>query len=189
MKKINLIIIILILAGMIGTTYVEAYVKPQMNKDKEQYAENQQDPEKHDFKAIIKYSNKYMGNASNIINLNYNLPLGNIQKTFQLVPDKLTVEINYEKDSSKIDQKTLSEALIYNSTANFVLIDNLQVIKFNFKEASYTISRDSVENWYDVKLSNLKNEAAWEKNVQNKLNNESYVDSFISKNVAKENIK
>lgn len=185
MRKINLIIIILIIVGIIGTVYVEAYVKPRINSNQKQYSQNQQNPMKHDFKSIVKYSNKYMGNSSNIINLNYNLPLSNIPMTFQLVPEKLTAEINYRKDPDKINSKIFSQALIYNSTANFVLIDNLKVIKFNFIGASYTISRDDVEKWYGIKLSALKNETAWKKEVQNKLSDENYVDSFINKNVIK----
>lgn len=166
--------------GILEMAAVEGYIKPEIDRRHKKYALDQLDPITNDYKNIIKFKNKYMGNASNIINLNWDLPLSDIPMTFELFSDKLTMEINYKKNSKDIDNTKLEKALIYNSTANFMLIDNLKAIKFNFQDKSYTITRDAVESWYGIKPEALQNEKLWNEKVQNRLKDESYVDKIFS---------
>ncbi|MDP4094313.1 MAG: DUF4825 domain-containing protein [Bacillota bacterium] len=179
MKNRNFIVILLIVIGVIGMILVEGYVIPGIDRHDRQYAAEQKDPKTHDFKNVLKYKFKYMGNASNLANLNYNLPFKEIGKTFQLFPEKLTAEINYKTMSKAVDQEKLKEVLIYNSTANFVLIDNLMAIEFNFEDIKYTVSRNDVEKWYGVKLKELQAVDAWKRQVQSKLSDKSYVERFF----------
>lgn len=175
--------------GILEMAAIEGYVKPEINRRHKKYALDQLDPITNDYKNIIKFKNKYMGNASNIINLNWNLPFSDIPMTFELFPDKFTLEINYKKNSQDIDSAKLEKALIYNSTANFMLIDNLKAIKFNFEEKSYTVKRDTVENWFGIKPEALQNEKLWNEKVQNRLKDESYVDKIFSQGITKASSK
>jgi hypothetical protein len=179
MKKINIILVMLVLIGVVGITYIEVYTKPQIRRQEQKYTDEQKEPLTHDFKRVLKYKSKYMGDASNLSSLNANLPLSNISKTFQLYPEELTVDINYKESIGRIDELQLKQALIYNSTANFALIDNLKVLRFNFQGSSYTITRSEVEKWYGIELSQLQDPLTWQKHVQRKLTDISYVDSFI----------
>lgn len=182
MRKKNLIIIILIIVGTLEMIAVEGYIKPEISRRQKKYVLEQLDPLTNDYKNIIKFKNKYMGNASNIINLNWSLPLSDIPMTFELFPDKLTMEINYKKISKDIGNAKLERALIYNSAANFMLIDNLKAIKYNFKDKSFTITRDAVESWLGIKPEALQDEKLWNEKVQSRLKDERYVNKIFSQN-------
>lgn len=180
MRRKNILIIILIIIGITALIAVESFIRPQMKQKQQKYTEAQLDPATNDYKTIIKYKNKYMGNASNICNLNRNLPLADIPMTFEIKPDKLTLVINYETSSETIDKNKLLNALLYNSTAIFMLIDNLKVIKFNFKDNAYIVTREAVESWYGVKLNTLQNEKTWKDKVQSRLKTKGYADIFFT---------
>lgn len=181
MKAKNRAIICLAAAGIIIFSIVHGVIIPDNNKKRKQYAVEQQNPITHDLKSILKYKSKYMGDASNISNLFHTLPLSNEKMYFRLLPDKLTVEVNYEDVSVKINENSIKITLIYNSTAAFALVDNLQQITYNFKDSTYKVMRSDVEKWYGYKLSNLLNCDEWKMRVQNKLKDSKYVgDCMLS---------
>ena len=99
-NKRNKIIICLMVVGIIAFGVVNLIIIPNNNKAQaeaqQQYVINQQDPNTHKLSSIIKCKNKYMGNASNLINLFYSLPMSNEGILFRLFPEKLTVEVNYK---------------------------------------------------------------------------------------------
>lgn len=72
----------LFLVGAISLTMVEGYLKPEAEAKEEQYRMEQRNPLTHDFENVLPYKHKYMGDAGNLGNLNYHLPLSDIPKTF-----------------------------------------------------------------------------------------------------------
>ncbi|MFM1653310.1 DUF4825 domain-containing protein [Brevibacillus sp. B_LB10_24] len=186
MRKRNLLIIALFITGALGMTIVEAQIKPEMERQQEQYRLDQLNPLTHDFQSVLPYKNKYMGNAGNLINLNYHLPLGDIVASFQLYPEELTAEVFYDRKAADLDEKRLKQALLYNSTANFVLIDNLQALKLSFNGTSYTITREAVEKWYGDRFKELQDNETWKKEVQGPLADPAYARRFYEQNVAVE---
>jgi len=90
------LIIALLLIGLGVLAFIEGYIKPEMRKKEQQYLSEQKDPLTHDFNRLLKFKSRYMGDASNLSNLNLNLPLYEIPRTFQLYPETLTAEINYQ---------------------------------------------------------------------------------------------
>ena len=183
MKKINIAIVVLLVIGVIGITLVEAYLKPERRRQEQQYMLEQADPLTHDFAGVLRFKSMYMGDNSNFINLNAALPLQDIERTFVLHPDTLTAEIFYRKKAALLDQDLLKRALIYNSTANFTLIDNLEVLTIHFEGTTYTITREALDRWYGVRLSGLQDESVWGKEVQRHLQDPAYVDSFLNENI------
>lgn len=180
MKTRNRIIIALAVIGAALTILVQGFIIPANNQKKLQYAISQQNPATHDLNSIIKYKNKYMGNISNLSNLFYKLPLGNTGMTFQLYPDRLTAEVNYKEAEKKInleDKYKSSRSIIYNSTAAFALIDNLQEIDYKFMGSSYKVTRSNVEKWYGVKAQALLDGDNWKNKVQLGLKDENYIKS------------
>ncbi|MBE5397251.1 hypothetical protein HT747_19120 [Brevibacillus borstelensis] len=87
MKSKNIWIVMLFLVGAISLTMVEGYLKPEAEAKEEQYRMEQRNPLTHDFENVLPYKHKYMGDAGNLGNLNYHLPLSDIPKTFQLFPE------------------------------------------------------------------------------------------------------
>jgi hypothetical protein len=175
MKTRNRIIIILMVIGITFFGIVQGIVIPRNAHNKQQYISEQKDPLTHDFNSVIKYKNKYMGNASNLGNLFHTLPLNDIGMSFELFPNSLTLELNYKENVLNIGESRVNKALIYNSTAAFALIDNLEAINFNFTGASYKVSRSETEKLYGVKLSTLTEKDVWKKEVQSKLSDNEYV--------------
>lgn len=175
MKTRNFVIITLLVIGIILFGVVQGIVIPQNERSQQKYILDQKDPLTHDFKSIIKYKNKYMGNASNLINLFHSLPLNDVGMSFQLYPDTFTAEVDYKETVWGIGKDKVDRALIYNATAAFILIDNLKAIDFNFTGASFKVSRESVEKWYDTDLSSLFAEAAWKNKVQSRMQDGDYV--------------
>ena len=180
MKTRNKVIICVSIIGVVLFGLVQGYIIPQKSLQDQQYMVKQRSPITHDLKSILKYKNKYMGNSSNIINLFYTLPLSDLGMSFQLFPEKLMADVNYKAAVSNIDREKLSESLIYNSTAAFALIDNLEAINFNFTGTSYKVLRTDAQEWYGCKLSELvKTNDVWKLKVQDKLADNEYVDKCL----------
>lgn len=183
MKNRNLIIICLVIIGAIIFGVFQYVVIPKNNERNEKYISNQQNPITHNLNTVLKYKNKYMGSAENIGNLFYNLPLGEITTSFELFPESLTLQVNCEI-TEDVSADKLNRGLIYNSTAAFALIDNLEKIHYNFGDFVYLVSRVDVEKWYGEELSKLLDEDKWKEKVQDKLKDNEYVN-----NCAKEILK
>lgn len=176
MKMRNKIIVCLAIMGIILFGYVQCVVIPQNIQKNNKYKAEQQNPTTHDLNSILKYKNKYMGNASNTINLFHTLPLNNVEMSFELFPDKLTAAVNYKDTIENINENKVNKALIYNSTVTFALIDNLQGINYNFTDRKYKVLRSDVKKWYGEDLSGLLNKDEWTSKVQDKLEDNGYVN-------------
>jgi len=183
MNMKNILIVILLVVGLSGMVLVEGYINPENKRQQQKYNFEQKEPLTNDFKNALKFKSRYIGNSSSFINLNYCLPLCDIGMTFHIIPDKLTGVVYYKSTAAGIDEGRLKRSLVYNSTANFVLIDNLKELELNFSGKDYMISRSDLEKWYGGKLNMLQDKDLWEVEVQDKLNDNKYVDRFISQNI------
>lgn len=176
MKTRNTIIICLALIGTIMFGVIQFVIVPDNNRKLAKYIVEQQNPTTHDLNSILKFKSKYMGDASNIFNLFAALPLNNFKAEYQLYPDKLKVELNYNVSRESIGEDiTLAKALIYNSIAAFALIDNLEIINYNFGDSKFYVFRADVKRWYGKDPKELLNKNEWKNNVQGKLKNRQYV--------------
>lgn len=181
MKK-NKLIIILAALGLALTILVQGYILPEKSRREAKYNIDQKSPETQDLKSIMQYKNKYMGNFSNISALFGSLPLGDTPKSFRLFSERLTAEVDYKETEWQInenDRNRTAKIIIYNSTAAFALIDNLEEIEYNFTGSSYKVKRADFEGWYGVKMSALLNENVWKNKVQTPLNDDEYIKKCI----------
>lgn len=182
MRRRNLFIVVLLLAGILLFAIMEGLINPKLKAEKERYTLEQEYALTHDFASVLKYKTRYMGNASNFGNLNSKLPPGNvIPHTLQLYPEQLSAEIIYKESSASLDTYKLRQNMLYSATANFVLIDNLKALTFRFTDRSYSMSRSDIETWFKTDLSSLQNETSWEEHVRSKLKDEAAVNSFFDK--------
>ncbi|MBX4269445.1 DUF4825 domain-containing protein [Clostridium estertheticum] len=179
MKTRNNVIIGLAIMGIVLFGLVQFIVIPRNNQKNNQYMLQQQNPITHDINSVIKYRNKYMGNSSDIINIFHKLPLSNIKMSFELFPNKLTAEVKYNDTIANINENKVNKALIYNSTVAFALIENLKVINYNFTGSAYKVSRLDVEKWYGRDLPGLLKKEEWKSKVQDRLEENKYVNDFI----------
>lgn len=177
----NKLILLLASVGVLLFSAVQGIVLPQWDRNEQIYAAEQLSPLTHDLESIMKYQNKYMGNASNLSNLMHTLPLSEVRSTMELHPDSLAADIIYHAPTTDLEPQKLERSLIYNATAAFALIDNLKRIRFKFDDRVYEAERGRLEDWYGKKLSSLTDSPKiWKPDVQNPLAAPSYVKKGIS---------
>lgn len=187
MNKKNIWILILLIIGISGIVAVEGYAKPKAREQEARYAAEQQNPYTHDISRSLQFKSKYMGDAGNLIKLNDTLPFNELNRTYQLYPDELTAELKFQASSVDMDAAKLKEMLVYNTTANFVMIDNLQVLRLTFEDITFTIHRKAVEEWYggEDSLRPMQNEKQWYEVVQMKMKDNAYIEEFNEQLVEK----
>lgn len=161
MQKSIWFIIGIVLALLIGVIFVLNGNQKQAEKDGMQ----QLSVSTHDFQKVLAYENDFMGNASNMNNLFNNLPLSNYKGAVELDSESFIFTVNY--DTVGDDQ-----TVIYNATAAFVLIKNLEVIEMRFTNQSYVITRENVEKWFGSNLDQLTDPARFKEKVQKPLMND-----------------
>ncbi len=180
MKNKNRLIISLLTIGIALFAVVQFVVIPHNQTEQQKYLSAQQEPATHDLNTVLKYKNKYMGNASNDANLFNHLPLSTTGMNFQLFSDKLDLEVNYKDTVWNIGEEKVKRSLLYNSTAAFALIDNLQVIDYNFLDTSYQVKRNDIEALYS-NFPDILNSKKWDSLVRVKMNDSQYVDNTFKK--------
>ena len=181
MSRKNWLIVALLLVGVAGMAALEGVIKPRANEQAVQYEAAQNDPLTHDIRNSLGFASPYLGNAGNLINLNASLPMRDIGRTFQLYPEELTAKLRFQARAGDLQEEKLKQLLVYNSTANFAMIDNLQKLIFVFEDQAFTIRRDEVESWYgsQVTLASLRDAGTWEKEVQSRLDDMKYVGDYV----------
>lgn len=88
--------------------------------------------------------------------------------------------INYNISDWYInDSLYVYKSLLYNSVSIFLLIDNVDNITFQFVGSSYQISRNTIEkeypNYDQIKQKNQLKEVNFNRYVENKMNDETFV--------------
>ncbi len=133
----------------------------------------------HDITSIEDYKNLYIGNASNVGNLFWNLPLNNVDMKFEIDSEACTLTVNYLDTVWNIGEEKVQRDLIYNSVAAMAAIDNLSGITYNFSGDSYSFERTQIEDVFGTPLSNLLEQEKWRNDVQDKLKDTDFVCSLF----------
>ncbi len=137
--------------------------------------------DKSGIENIIKFKNKYIGNNSNTSHLIDNLPLAEYGYVFEIDSTNLELTINYNITDWYINEnKYLEKALLYNSVAIFYLIDNVNVITFNFSGNKYLVDRKRVIEFYP-NFNNITNKDSFNKYLENKINDNNFVEKTFNK--------
>lgn len=135
---------------------------------------------------IIKYKNKYIGNNSNTGNLISNLPLSQYGYTFEIKNYGLI--INYHVTDWYINENSyLEKSIFYNSMAIFVLIDNVEYIKFNFSGNTYEIIKKDIVDNYPYFNDIVKNDVSkdlFNKYIEDKINDDNFIEEFFNKYIS-----
>ncbi len=128
----------------------------------------QQDPKTHSYEDVAKYESEYMGDASNLNNLLNELPLNEYKESIELDSDDLVFKVDYDVQAAEIEEKA-QQGIIYNSTAVFALIENVEQMEMKFDDETYSVSRDSVEKWFGTTLVDFKDPEIFQEKVQKQL--------------------
>ena len=169
MDKRKLMLILVVLVGVLLFIWIQFFEVP--NKVKIGEEKMQQDPLTHDFEKVTSFENPYMGDASNMGGLFNALPLNNYRGPMEMDAEKFSLIVDYNLDSD-ISTETVKQAVIYNTTAAFTLIGNLQEIKLLFDDESYIVTRENVEKWFGTTLVDFKDPKIFKEKVQENLTND-----------------
>ena len=137
---------------------------------------------------IIKYKNKYIGNNSNIGNLIAALPLSEYGYEFEIDSNNLGLIIDYHITHWYINEDYyLEKSIVYNSVSIFLLIDNVEYIKYNFSGKTYEVKRENVENNYPNYNNIIKdgiNKDAFNKYLEEKIADTIFIDECFNQFVS-----
>lgn len=160
------IMIALLIIGVPLFIWIQFFEVP--NKVKIGEEKLQQDPSTHVFENVTKYESDYMGDTSNLGNLLNELPLNQYKDGIALDSDDLKLSVDYDVKATEIEEQ-VKQSVIYNSTATFALIENLQQMDIQFKDETYKVSRDRVEQWFGTTLVDFKDPEIFQEKVQSQL--------------------
>lgn len=177
-KKSKVIICLLIIAAILFCI-IQFGIIPANREKQAEYARNQTDALTHDITSIEDYKNPYVGNANNVSNLFYSLPLNNVSMKFEINSETCALTVNYLDTVWNIGEEKVQRDLIYNSVAAMAAIDNLSGVTYNFSGESYSFSRKQIEEVFGSPLSELLEQEKWSKEVQNKLNSTDFIKEFF----------
>ena len=178
MNKRNIIIVCLLAVAVILFCCIRFWLIPlKQNKD-EQFEKGQADALTHSIESIDGYKSPYMGDASNMGNLFYHLPMNDVSMNFEIHSETCALTVNYQDTVENIGKEKVRRNLIYNSTAAMAAIDNLDTITYHFKELSYGFTRKQIEDLFGIPLSSLLEPAVWKEKVQNNLKSEDFIEQF-----------
>ena len=178
MNKKNKMIIGLLAIAVILFCIIQFGIITANQEKQVEYAKNQTDALTHDITSIEDYKNPYIGNASNVGNLFWNLPLNNVDMKFEIDSEACTLTVNYLDTVWNIGEEKVQRDLIYNSVAAMAAIDNLSGITYNFSGDSYSFERTQIEDVFGTPLSNLLEQEKWRNDVQDKLKDTDFVEQF-----------
>ena len=178
MTKKSKIIIGLLAVAAVLFCLIQFWIIPANQAKREAYAQNQTDALTHDITSIEDYKSPYIGNASNVGNLFWNLPLNNVDMKFEIDSETCTLTVNYLDTVWNIGEDKVQRDLIYNTVAAMAAIDNLSGITYNFSGDSYSFERTQIEDIFGAPLSNLLEPEKWKNDVQDKLKDTDFVEQF-----------
>ena len=162
MRKRNIVIVVLFMMGMILAA-AAIFGTHEFGRQKSKQWNEQFSITGNQWNLIKNYQSQYMGDSSNIVGLFYHLPLGSEKLTYQIDSEAFVFEIDYEqglaqvgihnhnvskeknyneKKDRKKGEREAYQAMIYNSVIAFSLIDNLQGIRYRFKDHCFFITRE-----------------------------------------------
>lgn len=164
MDKRRLIIGLIILIAIPLYIWIAYYEIP--NKAEVGEGKLQQKPLNHDFATALPFENEYMGDNSNTNGLIESLPLSEYKGTIEMDADKHSLLVHYNADTTELAGQA-EQAVLYNSTAAFVLLGNLQEFTMHFTNESFTVKRIQVESWFGTEFKELKDPDIFREKVQN----------------------
>lgn len=181
MKNKNKVILWLLILAVALFLLIAFVIVPAIKNEQDKYAANQTDALTHDITAIKDFKSLNMGDAPNIGNMFYALPLNNISMKFQLNSEAGTLTVNYLDTVWNIGEEKVKRDLIYNTVAAMATIDNLNEITYEFSGSSYSFSREQVKAIFDMPLSELLTDSGvWKEKVQEQLKSIDFVEKFFS---------
>ena len=129
---------------------------------------------------LFKYKGTYVGDSSAVGNILNRLPVTGYSKDFELatVEEPYGVILNYDGSESLQERQ---QTVVYTATYLFILIRNVDWIRYNFSDQQVEVTKAELQHWYGnhEDLSRFKNEEQINTVIKAQLNNKNKVDELI----------
>lgn len=169
MDKRRLLMILLAIIGASLFIWIQFFEVP--NKVRIGEEKLQQNPTTHNFEEVLEFDHAYMGDAPNINELFNALPLNEYKGTIEMDSNVHSLIVHYESTVEEIEEQA-KQAVIYNTTAAFTLIENLETVDMQFEDKSYIVTRNYVEKWFGTTLIDFEDPEVFKEKVQDQLNDD-----------------
>lgn len=176
----NKVIIGLLAVAVILFCVIRFGVVPANQAKQAEYANDQTDALTHDISAVEDFKNPYVGNASNVANLFYSLPLCNVSMEFQIDSEACALTVSYHDTVKNLGEEKVRRDLLYNSIAALAAVDNLAAITYQFSDDVYSFEREEIEAVFGTPLSGLLDQETWTERVQSRLSSADFVEPFYA---------
>lgn len=178
MSKKNKIIVKLVAVAAVLFCIIQFGIIPANQNKQAEYAKNQTDAQTHDISAIKDFKSPYVGDANNVRDLFYALPLNQVSMKFQINSEEGTVTVNYLDTIWNIGEEKVHRDLVYNSLAAMASIDNLTMITYEFSGDKFSFKRGQFETIFGAPLAELLDNDIWNEKVQNQMNTIDFIKQF-----------
>ncbi|MHA6260423.1 DUF4825 domain-containing protein [Sporosarcina sp. CAU 1771] len=173
--------IVLFIVGLLVFSWIQLYYIPEIDAKMEREQVEQLEPETHRFSEVLQYESLYMGSAGNNMNLIQNLPLGDVPRLYQQDPDQFKFIILYEDTVENVGKERVQKAILYNSSAIFTLIKNMEIVEFSFEDETYTVTRKRVNEWFGEDVTTFNKIEKFRGKVQQPIiNKEKLTEWFLT---------
>jgi len=128
---------------------------------------------------IFQFKDSFVGDNSAVSNISNQLLGAEHLNGFELKTNDETygIILNYDWIESEQDFK---ELVIHNATFLFTLVQNVDWITFNSDSLEYTITKESLQEWYGKELSEVQNEDELTGLIQEHFEDENEVSQFLN---------
>lgn len=166
MGKQRIIMLIILMVAVSLFIWIQFFEVPSKAKIGEEKL--RQDPLTHSFDDVTQYAATYMGDASNTNGLLEALPFHQYKQSIEMDEDALKLTVYYTYDEQVALEK-MQQVIVYNATAVFSLIDQVQEIEWILNDQTYVVTRDRVEKWFGRTLVDFSEPEVFEEKVQQQL--------------------
>ncbi|MFV8830386.1 DUF4825 domain-containing protein [Alkalihalobacterium sp. APHAB7] len=127
---------------------------------------------------IFQYKNSFVGDNNAVGNITNQLPAAEYLNGFELKTSEepYGIILNYE---GLISDQEYRETVIHNATFLFTLVQNVDWITFNSDLGEYTITKEQLQEWFDIELSEVQNEDELSELIQVNLADTNKVNHFF----------
>ncbi|MBM7602484.1 hypothetical protein JOC75_000454 [Metabacillus crassostreae] len=127
---------------------------------------------------IFQYKNSYVGDNSAVSDILNFLPSKNQLEGFELETKEKPygIIIHYHLEIEEGYEQTV----LYNSTYLFSLIQNAELIKFDFEGMEYEMTKEKLEKWYGRDLNEFNNKEELDDFIQDQLKDQDKVKQLFN---------
>lgn len=128
---------------------------------------------------IFQFKDSFIGDNSSVGNIANQLPGAEYLNDFELKTNEAPygIILNYNWLES---EHSYQQSVIHNATFLFTLIQNVDWATFNANSFAYTITRESLQEWYSKELNEIQNEDELRELIQRYLEDDNKVNQLLN---------